>query len=221
MVDTKAKILDAAQRVIIGYGADKATLRLIAKEADVNLAAINYHFGSKGSMLDEIFARFFRPLEEDRIRRLDQAEAAAGKEGPEVEEIVRCYLEPFLDLVRKSPDHNRFLYQLHRPDDSWRRFHGKHQSIAGPGLSRFVDAFAKALPDIPRQTLLARMAFIQASISWLLNNAWIFADLKILCGLSLSNQEMVEELVAYTAAGLRGEIAGMEGKPDIRVKGAD
>jgi hypothetical protein len=58
--------------------------------------------------------------------------------------------------------------------------------------------------------LLARMAFMQASISWLLNNAWIFADLKILCGLSLSNQEMVEELVAYTAAGLRGEIARKE-----------
>jgi AcrR family transcriptional regulator len=210
MTETKAKILDAAQRVIIGYGADKATLRLIAEEAHVNLAAINYHFGSKDNMLGEIFARLFRPIEEDRIRRLDQAVAAAGNGRPEVEEIVRCYLEPFLDFVRNYPDHNHILYQLHRPDDSWRRFHGKHQSIAGPGLSRFVDAFAKALPDIPRQMLLARMAFMQASISWLLNNAWIFADLKILCGLSLSNQEMVEELVAYTAAGLRGEIARKE-----------
>ena len=41
--DTKTRILDAAEKIIVKRGADKASLRSITKEAGVNLAAINYH----------------------------------------------------------------------------------------------------------------------------------------------------------------------------------
>jgi AcrR family transcriptional regulator len=206
MRDTKGRILDAAEKVINEQGADKATLRMITAEANVNLAAINYHFGSKGNLVDEIFTRYIRPMEEDRIRRLEKAEAEAGEAGPELETIIRCYLEPVLDFITKHPDHNHIFFQLHKPSGSWERFRWQAYRLIEPGLNSFFKVLSRALPDIPRENLLARMAFMLSSISLLLNNYWIVWEFQTLFGLSFTPQKLVDELVAYTAAGVRGEI---------------
>jgi AcrR family transcriptional regulator len=206
MRDTKSRILDAAEKIIIEHGADKATLRMITAEANVNLAAINYHFGSKENLADEIFARYIRPMEEDRIRRLDKAEAEADEAGPDLETIIRCYLEPFLDFIMKYPDHNHIFFQLHKPSGSWERFRWQAYGLIEPGLKLFFKALSRALPDIPRESLLARMAFMLSSISLLLNNYWIVWEFQALFDLSFTPQELVDELVTYTAAGFRGEI---------------
>jgi AcrR family transcriptional regulator len=207
MKDTKARILEAAEKIIAEYGADKATLRMITSSAKVNLAAINYHFGSKDKLLDELFASYIKPMEDERIRRLDEAETTAGEGGPGLETIIRCYLKPFLDFVEKYPDHNHIFYQLHRPYNSWKRFIWQHQSLVQPVLARFFDALSQALPEVPRETLLSRMVFMQASISWLLNNYWILWEFKTLFHLSLTKQDLLEELVSYTTAGFRGGVS--------------
>lgn len=207
MRDTKTRILDAAEKAIIEHGADRATLRMITAEAHVNLAAINYHFGSKENLVDEIFAKYIWPMEEDRIRRLEKAEAEAGDAGPELETIIRCYLEPFLDFIEKHPDHNHILFQLHKPSGSWKRFRWQAYRLIEPGLNRFFKALSRALPDMPRESLLARMAFMLSSITLLLNNYWIVWEFQTLFDLSYTPRQLVDELVAYTAAGFRGELA--------------
>ena len=207
MRDTKTRILDAAEKAIIEHGAHKATLRMITAEANVNLAAINYHFGSKENLVDEIFAKYIWPMEEDRIRRLDKAEAEAGEAGPDLETIIRCYLEPFLDFIEKHPDHNHLFFQLHKPTGSWKRFRWQAYTLIEPGLNRFFMALSRALPDMPRESLLARMAFMLSSVTLLLNNYWIVWEFQALFALSYTPQQLVDELVAYTAAGFRGELA--------------
>jgi AcrR family transcriptional regulator len=186
MRDTKTRTLDAAERAIIEHGAYKATLRMIAAEAHVNLAAINYHFGSKENLVNEIFARYVWPMEGDRTRRLDKAEAEAGEAGPGLETIIRCYLEPFLDFIDKHPDHNHLFFQLHKPTGSWERFRWQAYRLIEPGLNRFFEALSRALPDIPRESLLARMAFMLSSITLLLNNDWIVWEFQTLFGLSFT-----------------------------------
>ena len=47
MIDTKQKILDAAEQLIAEQGYAATSLRQIIAEAGVNLASIHYHFGSK------------------------------------------------------------------------------------------------------------------------------------------------------------------------------
>ena len=52
---TKKRILEAAERLLEnGGGLEAMTVRAIAKEADVPLASINYHFGSKETLIDQI-----------------------------------------------------------------------------------------------------------------------------------------------------------------------
>ena len=57
--DTKERILDAAERLFAREGFHNTSLRAITGEADVNLAAVNYHFGSKEALLDAVISYNF------------------------------------------------------------------------------------------------------------------------------------------------------------------
>jgi len=55
--ETREKILDAAEALFAEHGFEGASMRMITARAGVNLAAVNYHFGSKENLLREIFRR--------------------------------------------------------------------------------------------------------------------------------------------------------------------
>ena len=73
--DTRSRILDAAEKLLVQYGLDATTLRMITAEAQANLAAVNYHFGSKEALIEAVFRRRLTWLNEQRIAALDAFEA--------------------------------------------------------------------------------------------------------------------------------------------------
>ena len=77
-IDTRSRILDAAESLFMEYGFDGTSMRLITGQAGVNLAAINYHFGSKELLFQEVFRRRLTDLNRRRIAVLDALEAEAG-----------------------------------------------------------------------------------------------------------------------------------------------
>ena len=81
MIPTKDKILDAAERLFARDGFDATSLRAITTEAQVNLAAVNYHFKSKEALMLAVFARHLKPVAEQRKELLSVYLALAG-EGP-------------------------------------------------------------------------------------------------------------------------------------------
>src|SRR5689334_24496828 len=92
-VDTKTKILNAAEKLFGMNGFDATSLRDITAEAQVNLAAVNYHFQSKESLIDAIIERRILPINQRRFEMLD----AVGHP-PGVEQIVEAFLAPMLML---------------------------------------------------------------------------------------------------------------------------
>jgi AcrR family transcriptional regulator len=75
-VDTRERILDVAERLFMGHGYDGTSMRMITGEAAVNLAAVNYHFGSKESLMQEVFRRRLDWLNEERMRCPEYAGAS-------------------------------------------------------------------------------------------------------------------------------------------------
>ena len=92
--ETKERILDVAERLFADFGFPVTSLRDITHEADVNLAAVNYHFGSKEALLEAVLERRFRPITDRRLALLDELEKAAGSTSPELEDILRAFLGP-------------------------------------------------------------------------------------------------------------------------------
>jgi len=85
--DTREQIFLAAEKLFAERGYDGVSVRDIVAAANVNLAAINYHFGSKGELLLEIFRRRARELNKERQRLLREA-------GADLEGVLHALLAP-------------------------------------------------------------------------------------------------------------------------------
>ncbi len=93
---TREKILDAAEALFIEHGYSATSMRAIAQQAQVNLAATNYHFGSKYGLLAAVFHRRIQPIDDARLAALDALEATG--QSLTVRQIVEAFLGPILNL---------------------------------------------------------------------------------------------------------------------------
>ena len=92
---TRTAILAAAERLYADRGFGDVTLRDIVAEANVNLAAVNYHFGSKDELIAELFVTRSLALNRDRLRELRAAEDR-GNGRANVADILRALVGPSL-----------------------------------------------------------------------------------------------------------------------------
>jgi len=92
---TRTAILSAAERLYAERGFSDVTLRDIVAEANVNLAAVNYHFGSKDELIAELFVTRSIVLNHERLAELKAAEDAGGGRAP-IEAVMRALVGPTL-----------------------------------------------------------------------------------------------------------------------------
>jgi AcrR family transcriptional regulator len=92
---TRGSILAAAERLYADRGFGDVTLRDIVAAADVNLAAVNYHFGSKDELIAELFVTRGLATNRERLNELRQAEEASGGHAS-IESILRALVGPTL-----------------------------------------------------------------------------------------------------------------------------
>uniref|UniRef100_Q07KI4 Transcriptional regulator, TetR family n=1 Tax=Rhodopseudomonas palustris (strain BisA53) TaxID=316055 RepID=Q07KI4_RHOP5 len=92
---TRTAILRAAERLYADRGFADVTLRDIVAAADVNLAAVNYHFGSKDELIAELFVTRSIATNRERLNELKAAELAGGGRAP-IEAVLRALVGPTL-----------------------------------------------------------------------------------------------------------------------------
>lgn len=92
---TRSAILAAAERLYADRGFGDVTLRDIVAEANVNLAAVNYHFGSKDELIAELFVSRSIATNRERLRELRAAEETGGGRA-RIDEILRALVGPTL-----------------------------------------------------------------------------------------------------------------------------
>src|SRR5690242_8536197 len=85
--DTKTRILDAAELLFMEHGFEATSLRQLTAAASVNLAAVNYHFGSKEELFQAVLTRRLDPMNQERIELLERVERDAGARAPSVEKV--------------------------------------------------------------------------------------------------------------------------------------
>src|ERR1700682_6647964 len=85
---TKARILDAAEALFMEHGFEATSLRTITAAAGANLAAVNYHFGTKEELFEAVLARRLDPMNQERIDLLDKVEREAGGKPASCEKIL-------------------------------------------------------------------------------------------------------------------------------------
>lgn len=154
------RILEVAERLFAEYGMTGVGLRAITQEAQVNLASIAYHFGSKDGLLEALFAQRAAPIAEERLRLL--ALACEQKNPPELEKILDAFLRPSLTLgVEPRFGGPAFVKLRARLGTEPKSISRKILSKAFDRSSRqFIDALARTLPKMPRTEIEWRFHFM-------------------------------------------------------------
>lgn len=101
--DTAKSILNAAEELFSEKGFAETSLRNITTKAGVNLAAVNYHFGSKKELIQAVFARFLGPFSESLKQQLEQLETGLPGKVPDLQTLLMILSQTALLAGRDSP----------------------------------------------------------------------------------------------------------------------
>lgn len=212
--DTREAILDAAEELFAEHGFDKTSLREITSRADVNLAAVHYHFGSKEALISAVLERIVAPINEERMALLDDFEKRYPDGDYPLEELVGIFVIP---PIRTVGDDTRLsarrmelvshVYAAKRPVTRqllFRQF--------GEIFHRFHGFFAEAMPEIPREEIPWRIHFlVGAMIHTMRSIADPMSPERLMPHMEESPpgvESIVRHLVPFIVAGLRAPLPG-------------
>ncbi|WP_309387558.1 TetR/AcrR family transcriptional regulator [Cerasicoccus frondis] len=202
-LDTRQRILGAAERFYAERGFDGTSMRSLTEEAGVNLAAVNYHFGSKKALMWEMFRGKIVPLNNERVRRLEAAEAKPG--GATLEDIFDALLRPMFE-VAKGPDGPNIIFlrmvgrMFSENEEFWQHL---HEEFFNELTCRFVDAIAAAEPGLSPESLAWRFHF---AISTMLGALLLHHPKGCDCEhIDIGNLELTcRNLLSFMCVGFRG-----------------
>ncbi len=204
-LDTKQRILNAAEQLFARQGYHATSLRAITAAAGVNLAAVNYHFGGKEGLLEAVFLRRLEPLNASRLEQLEAVLSAAEQSGriPECREILRTFVAPTFRLRDLGAEAENFVALVGRALAEPR---GVPMSIfvrhMAPLLERLHQALARSLPQLSRETLFLRLHFLIGALSHIMrcNEKCMMVPEGI--EVDRKSEELIEEFLDFTTAGL-------------------
>jgi AcrR family transcriptional regulator len=191
---TKARILDAAENLFGSGGFEATSLRDITAEAGVNLAAVNYYFRTKDSLIDAVIERRIDPVNRQRLKMLEDV----GPK-PTVEQIIEAYIAPVMEmepfrcsglLGRVLSASNRFIA----------RFFEKHIAMVA---QKFDEALADALPHLSQGERRFRFHFTSGIIVYTL--CWFDLLPKVTGGIcdTTDRRALTARVVSFVSAGFR------------------
>ncbi len=161
--DTRTKLLDAAEELFAEKGFAAASLRAITGRAGVNLAAVNYHFGSKEGLARAVVRRRLEPINRERMARF-AAIRSGGR--PDIREVLAAFVEPpFLSCGRDSrvPAFVAMISRAFAEPENVMQSH--FFELMGPVWQEFLGLAAAALPDLGRDELFWRLNFVIGAMS--------------------------------------------------------
>ena len=168
--ETRTRILDAAEELFMQHGFEATSMRVLTTRAGVNLAAVNYHFGSKDALIEAVFRRRLDPMNASRLAALDRLEKDAAGRALSAEAIIRAFVGESLRMIEDAKGGGRnFIRLLGRtytePSKPIRVLIGQ---LYAPVMERYKAAFERALPQMPREELVWRMHFMFGTLSYTL-----------------------------------------------------
>jgi AcrR family transcriptional regulator len=204
--DTKTRILDAAELLFTEHGFEATSLRSLTAAAGVNLAAVNYHFGTKEELFQAVLTRRLDPMNQERIELLERVEREAGGKPASVEKVIFAMLIPALRLARDEERGGKnFLRVLGRAYADPAPFirHFLSEQYAGM-IGRYKEAFLRALPHLSRQELTWRLHFVMGALSYTLAGT---DALKLFSQVSPGEHDddelLLQRLAPFLVAGLK------------------
>lgn len=205
-VETKVRILDAAEVLFAEHGFKDTSLRTITTKANVNLASVNYHYGDKKALVRAVLSRYLDAFMPKMQAELD---ALLTRDEITLEEVFGCIKQPLLSLNNYRPQGATIFMSLIGRGYTDVQGHlrwfimTRYEAV----LHRFTSAICRANPSLDPETLFWRLHFTLGAA------VFTMASSTALCEIAendfarrICTQDLIDRLIPYLAAGVSAPI---------------
>lgn len=202
---TKSRILDAAEQLFAERGFAETSLRTITTRAKVNLASVNYHFGSKKSLIQAVFDRFLQDFTKElslELMTLEQLDANQL----EAEKLLNALIQPLLSLnSRRTNAISIFMRLLGRAYAETQGHLRRYVTDKyGHVLVRFTHLFQKGYPNLTIDQIFWRLHYMLGSLIFTLGGSEALRQISQAdFNRDLGVEDVIKEMVPFLAAGMK------------------
>jgi AcrR family transcriptional regulator len=166
-MNTASEILDATQKLLLERGESKTTLRAITELADANVAAVNYHFGSRDELIRQAYLSALTEVTTSQGARIQSLDEKA-----DLEELVNIWLGPLLEPKSVSK-RERDLWTLFQRGsvENAPQLQELMPSMQEMELSPLIALLGKKLPHLDRSEIVFRHNAILLGLGGLLRGS--------------------------------------------------
>lgn len=153
MTETQKRLIESAERIFAEKGYHGTSVRDITNAASANVAAVNYHFGSKEGLFFEMIRYRVEPVNKLRLELLDQALEESGGTPLPVRRLVEIIVDPLVHnfLSKAAKPDNDFLKALGRGMSEENSFMQKlKKNVFAEIIDRFQSELGRTLSDMPK-----------------------------------------------------------------------
>ncbi len=203
---TKERILNAAEKLFSAQGFSNTSLRQITSSAEVNLAAVNYHFGSKKELIKAVMSRYMNELSPHLSSSLSMI---CQLENPDLNQVFSAFIAPLIAL-NKFRDNGTAIFLLllgHGYSDSQGFLRWFLTTRYPEVIDNFITAVSKAYPELSQEDMFWRLHFTMGTIVFTMSSSNALIDIaKNDYQQTVSITQLIEKLIPYVAAGVAAPI---------------
>jgi len=204
---TVDRILDTAEVLFAQKGFAETSLRAITSKAGVNLAAVNYHFGSKEALIQAVFERFLTPFSAALGAKLDEMETTGTPDTPE--NVLGIVFRLALGTHPEDPQRAAIFFRLSgqaysQPQGHLRDYLHKHY---GAVFKRLQEHLQRAVPSVPPMELFWRVQFSLGAVIFTLSGMQsLQAISKADFDLDVSTADITRRLLPFLVGGIQADV---------------
>jgi len=203
-IETRDRIMDEAEKLFAEIGFRATSLRAITQAAEVNLAAVNYHFGSKDNLIADVILRKLHPINEERFKQLRE-HAEAGT--PTLEQVLDAFFRPAFEYFQ-DPAEIPYLRLLGRSLYETGEFSEKViEQEWMPLVKAFGPALLAAVPGLSEAEMMWRFHFTVGAMVLTVSKMDILEQASCgQCRIEGNFEPAIQKLIAFSAAGFREDV---------------
>ena len=198
----KDRLLDAAEELFCEHGFEGTSIRDLAARAKCNIAAANYHFGSKRQLYIEMFRRHMTELVNRQMANLREV---MRSENPTLEQLLKKTVKTGLSTLADRDSRNSLLMLMVR---EFLNPHLKKEMLVneaiGEATSSFCDAIMRLCPGLSRDKAMRCLL----TIDGLILHPLIFWEFYSEFSPDLKLEDLVEHIVQIATAGIHAVAKG-------------
>lgn len=206
--DTVTRILDSAEQLFAEKGFAETSLRMITTRAKVNLAAVNYHFGSKKDLIQAVFARFLTPFTQKLDKELDRV--VANTQEPSFQDVLGVLATTMLTGVESNDRYNKLSVFMRLLGLAYTQAQGHLRRFLNENYARtygrFIGYLKMAHPTLSSDEIFWRIHFAIGSAVFTMSSLEVLRNMaQADTGHDASVEQVMQMLIPFLSAALEQE----------------